>query len=231
MQMDVNKLLASFDMLDLIALAVFWLCWLASTWRIEKDDAKRPSVHVLMKRYRYRWMEEMAARDVRIFDSAILNGIQQSTAFFGSTTLLAIGGIFAIIGKPELVLLAGDGLLPDSSEQAVQLELLMVLAIASFAFLKFVWSNRLFSYCAIVMASMPNDGTTDEAKRVAIRAARLNSYAARSFNRGLRGIYYALTAMAWLLGPEALIIASLATTAVLVRREFYSRSREALIAD
>ncbi|QIK41597.1 DUF599 domain-containing protein [Pontivivens nitratireducens] len=230
MQIDVNILLNSFDLLDLVALALFWSCWLTTTFLIERDNAKRPSVHVLMKRHRYRWMEEMAARDVRIFDSAILASIQQSTAFFGSTTLLVIGGIVAILGKPETLLSAGEGLMPDWSSQTLQLELLMVLGIAFYAFLKFVWSNRLFSYCAVVMASMPNDGTVPEAGRIAIRAARLNSYAARSFNRGLRGIYYALTAMAWVLGAEALIVATVVTTAVLIRREFFSRSRKALIA-
>ena len=231
MPMDLTAILASFDLIDLVALAVFWTAWVGTTWLIEREDIRRPSVHSLMTRYRYRWMEEMAAREVRIFDSAILNGIRQSTAFFGSTTLLAIGGIFAIIGRPELVLSAGEGILPDATLRTIQLELLMVLAITTYAFLKFVWSNRLFSYCAIVMAAMPNDGTTAEAKRVAIRAARLNSYAARSFNRGLRSIYYALAAMAWLLGPLALMAAALVTTSVLVRREFFSRSREALVED
>lgn len=231
MQIDFNLLLTGFDLLDVVALLVFWVLWLSTTWRIEQTSTKRPSVHVLMTRHRHRWMEEMAARDVRIFDSAILNSIQQSTAFFGSTTLLVIGGIFAMLGKPELLLSAGEGILPDSSLQTLQTELLMVLGIASFAFLKFVWSNRLFSYCAIVMASMPNDGSTPEAKRTATRAAHLNTFAARSFNRGLRGIYYALTAMAWLLGPEALIVASIVTTGVLIRREFFSRSRAALVDD
>ncbi|WP_316014895.1 DUF599 domain-containing protein [Roseobacter sp. HKCCA0434] len=228
---DLSMILVTFDWLDAVAMLIFWTLWLGSTWRIERDETSRPSVHVLMKRYRYRWMDEMAARDVRIFDSAILNGIRQSTAFFGSTTLLAIGGIFAIIGRPELLLNAGQGILPPTNIQTVQLKVLLVLAIASYAFLKFVWSNRLFSYCAIVMAAMPNDGTTEEAKRVGIRAARLNSYAARAFNRGLRAIYYALTAMAWLLGPLALAAAAIVTTTVLIRREFFSRSRAALMAD
>lgn len=227
----LTDLLAALGWADGVALALFVGLWFATTWRIEKDETKRPSVHVLMKRFRYRWMNEMAAREVRIFDSAILNGIRQSTAFFGSTTLLAIGGIAAVIGQPELLLGAGRGILPEMPVQVVQLKLLLVLATMAFAFLRFVWSNRLFSYCAIVMAAMPNDGTTEEAKRTAIRAARLNSFAARSFNRGLRAIYYALAALAWLLGPVAFIVALALTNWEVIRREFFSASRKALLAD
>ncbi|SOH95203.1 Uncharacterized membrane protein [Monaibacterium marinum] len=231
MHLDFAGLIDKFGPLDLAALITFWTAWLVMTVWIERESNKRPSVHILMMRHRYSWMQEMAARDVRIFDSAILNGIQQSTAFFGSTTLLAIGGIFAIIGKPELILSAGGGILPDNTVQAIQIEMLMVLGITSFTFLKFAWSNRLFSYCAIVMAAVPNDGKTEEGRRIATRAARLNCYAARSFNRGLRGIYYSLTAMAWVIGPEALIVATIMTTTTLARREFFSRSRQALLDD
>ncbi|RED12268.1 DUF599 domain-containing protein [Pontivivens insulae] len=227
----ITEILTTFGWLDGVALVWVFSIWIVLTWRIEKDETSHPSVHVLMKRFRYRWMEEMAGRDVRIFDSAILNGIRQSTAFFGSTTLIVIGGLAAVIGQPDMLIGAGRGILPDVPAQAVQLKLLLVIGIVAFAFLKFVWSNRLFSYCAIVMAAMPNDGTTHEAKRTAIRAARLNSYAARSFNRGLRALYFAIAAIAWLLGPAWFIAACTLTTLVHIRREFFSMSRTALLAD
>ena len=45
----------------------------------------------------------------------------------------------------------------------------------------------------------------------------------------MRAIYFALSAAAWILGPVPLILATLATVAVLWRREFASQSRAALL--
>ena len=94
------------------------------------------------------------------------------------------------------------------------------------ALLKFIWSNRLFGYCAIIMASTPNDPADPLALHRAAQAAEINITAARSFNRGLHSIYFALGSLAWLLGPYALIAATVITGVLLVRREFASASRE-----
>ncbi|MDA9795536.1 DUF599 family protein, partial [Paracoccaceae bacterium] len=47
--------------------------------------------------------------------------------------------------------------------------------------------------------------------------------------RGLRAIYFSLAAAAWLVGPIALIVATLITLSVLLRREFLSHSRLVLL--
>ena len=60
------------------------------------------------------------------------------------------------------------------------------------------------------------------------RAADLNIYASRSFNRGLRAVYFSLAALTWLVSPWAFIAATLLTTGIVVRREYFSASREAL---
>ena len=61
------------------------------------------------------------------------------------------------------------------------------------------------------------------------QAAQININAAKSFNRGLRSVYFALATLAWLLGPLALLATTVFTTAMLWRREFASESRRALL--
>ncbi len=78
---------------------------------------------------------------------------------------------------------------------------------------------------------MPNDESDPLALPRAVQSAELNITAARSFNRGLRSIYFALGVTAWLLGPVALMIATGITLFVLWRREFASKSRAALMVD
>ena len=97
------------------------------------------------------------------------------------------------------------------------------------AFLKFVWSHRLFSYAAIAMAAVPNDVNDPLAYPRAAQAARVNINAAKSFNRGLRSVYFALASLAWLAGPVALAVAVVMTTVMLWRREFASVARIALL--
>ena len=59
----------------------------------------------------------------------------------------------------------------------------------------------------------------------------MNSLAARSFNRGMRSVYFALGATAWLAGDIGLILGTLAVTAMIWRREFASQSRALLLRD
>ena len=83
----------------------------------------------------------------------------------------------------------------------------------------------------LVMASIPNAPDDPQAAPRAAQAAELNITASRSFNRGLRSVYFALAALAWLLGAVPLILATLAAFLVLYRREFRSRSRTILLGD
>ncbi len=80
------------------------------------------------------------------------------------------------------------------------------------------------------MASVPND-TSDAAYARAAQAAEINIHAVRNFNRGLRSVYFALAALAWLLGPIPLMIATALTLVTLWRREFASHSRGVLLKE
>ena len=59
----------------------------------------------------------------------------------------------------------------------------------------------------------------------AAQAAEINITAAKSYNRGLRAIYFALAAIGWVIGPLGLIATSVIAATVLMRREFASQSR------
>jgi uncharacterized membrane protein len=66
---------------------------------------------------------------------------------------------------------------------------------------------------------------------MAEKAAQINITAARGFNRGLRSIYFGIGACAWLIGDWALILATVFTTGVILRREFASFSRAVLLSE
>ncbi len=118
---------------------------------------------------------------------------------------------------------------PLARTDGLELRVLLVLLFLADALLKFIWSNRLFGYCAVLMASVPNDVDDPRAFRRATQTAEVNITAARSFNRGLRSVYFALSALAWLLGAVPLMVATVVCTGVLLRREFASVSRRVIL--
>ena len=207
---------------DAAAVLFLFAAWGAIGWRIEHPTAGRPSVSVLMADYRRAWMTEMIGRQPRIFDAQILATLRQGTSFFASTSVIAIGGTLALAGNTAPLQMVAEGAGVAVPGLILQLKLVAVVLFLTNAFLRFVWSNRLFGYCAVVMASVPNDTGDPLAPVRAGKAAELNIRAAMNFNRGLRSVYFALGALAWLLGPAALAIATVAVVWVLWSRDFAS---------
>lgn len=215
--------------LDAAAIAVLVAAWMVSGWLIERECTRRPSVTVLMMSYRRDWMVELVTRQPRIFDAAILDSLRQGTAFMSSTTFIGIGGVLALIGNADRL----EGVVSEFGESHVptviyQLKLAFFALFLIDGFLKFIWANRLFGYCAVVMASVPNQPDDPMALPRARQAAELNIRAAWNFNRGLRSVYFALASVAWLIGPLGLIVATVLTLWVVLSREFRSRPHEIL---
>lgn len=211
------------------AAAFLLVVWWATGRIIEHPPARRPSVARLMEGFRRAWMVELVGRQQRIFDAAIVDSLRQGTAFFASACLIALGGGVALIGNADRVeRVADDLLLPVGAGAPVEMRLILVLLLLADALLRFLWSNRLFGYCAVLIGAVPNDPADPAAPSAAARAAEINITAARSFNRGLRSIYFALAALAGLAGPAVLAVATLAAAAILLRREFASDSRRAI---
>lgn len=227
----LSALETAFTRLDALAFLVLVLAWFATGSLAERPPRWRPSVSLLMQDYRRRWMVEFLTRDPRIFDVSLLDSLRQGTAFFASASMIAIGGGVAMIGNAATLQGLARDLTIGADAGELRIKLIVVVAFLSNALLKFVWSHRLFGYCGIMMAAVPNDHTDPMAHPRAQQTAEINITAARSFNRGLNSVYFALAALAWLIGPEALIVTTVLTAGVLLRREFASQSRAVMLED
>ncbi len=222
--------LALFTALDYGALAVLVLGWLISTRIIEHPPARRPSVSMLMADYRRAWLHHFVTREPRIFDSQIIDNMRQGAAFFASASMIAIGGGLALIGNADMLRgVAQDLTLGTAPTIVWEIKLLLMLFFATNGFLKFVWSHRLFGYCAVLMAAVPNDVENPVAYIRAAKSGEINITAARSFNSGLRSVYFGIASAGWLLGAWALFMAAIFTLVVILRREFWSASRAVLL--
>lgn len=228
--MSLSTLLDPFDSLDLFALLLIAAAWIWLGLRIESTRSAKPSVTVLVASYRREWMRQFVTRTPRIYDASVLGNLRQSTSWLASTTMIALGGLFALIGNTApLIAVAEDLSLSPHSGRSVEIRLMLAALFLAHAFLKFLWSNRLFGYSAVVMSAVPNDPADPVALPRAMQAAEIGVRAAVNFNRGLRATYFALASLAWLLGGPALIVATLGLIWMIWSREFTSHSRAILL--
>jgi uncharacterized membrane protein len=228
--MTLSEKLALFTVFDAMAVAFLVIAWLFCDWLIENPPASRPSVTLLMRDYRRDWMREMVTRDPRIFDSGLIDSLRVGATFFASACMIAIGGGLAVLGNPQnLVGIARELDVAAGPVIVWQIKVTLVILFLTNALMKFIWAHRLFGYCAIVMASVPNDVHDPMAYSRAAQTAEINITGGRSYERALRSVYFGLGGLGWLLGPAALFVTTCATVFVILRREFASVSRRVLI--
>ena len=216
---------------DLAALAFFILVWGIYHFVIERGG--QSGVNGMIAQYRMGWMTQMSERDVRIVDASIMGSLQNGTAFFASTSLLAIGACATLLGSvDEMAKIAGDLPLGVAASRAVlEVKIIGLLLIFGYAFFKFGWSYRLFNYAAILVGATPAAKSPDarERARIAGRAGLMGVAAARHFTRGQRAFFFALAYLGWFLGPYVFMAMTAFVLLVMWRRQFGSDAREALL--
>ncbi|WP_288994786.1 DUF599 domain-containing protein [uncultured Gemmobacter sp.] len=228
--MDLPTLLLQFSPADMLAVAYTLAGVIVLQLAIERPNGRHPSVSVIMAYYRRDWMREFVTRQPRMYDASVLDGLRQGITFYASTCMLALGGGLALLGDTApLEGLAVAFSLHDDPALVMKAKIVFILSFVVNGFLKFVWSHRLFGYCSLLMASVPNDPEHPAAYDRAARAAEVNITAAKNYNRGLRSVYFAIGALGWLVGPWGLFLTMTATFATLIRREFASQSRAAML--
>ena len=92
-----------FSNLDVIALAFFAISWVGYHYAVELGPHAARTLNMRMNLRRARWINEAAGREVRIVDTQVMGGLQNGTAFFASTSLIAIGGTLTLLNSTESV--------------------------------------------------------------------------------------------------------------------------------
>jgi uncharacterized membrane protein len=225
----------SFPILDLIALAWFVAAWLGYAYLLEMTPYGQRGLNGMMHRYRSQWMERMLAREARMVDGQVIAGLQNGTAFFASTSLIALGGAITLFHSTEdmLSIIAGLPLGEAVTHAQWELKVVGLAIILIYAFFKFAWSYRIYNYVAIMVGAAPQATERDEpeAKAYAQAAAMVITDAGRHFNRGQRAFFFALGYLGWFLGPLPLIATTAAILVVMWRRQFASLSYRAIRAN
>jgi len=83
--------------LDLLALAFFLCAWGIYTTTLNWTERRKRGLNLEMDRYRALWMTQMLGREMRMVDAQIVAALQNGTAFFASTSLIAVGGALTLL--------------------------------------------------------------------------------------------------------------------------------------
>ncbi|WP_375775133.1 DUF599 domain-containing protein [Bradyrhizobium sp. ma5] len=217
---------------DILAVGFFALEWLVYAITLEHTAYGRDSLSARMHVYREIWVRNLLNRDARMVDMQIMASLQNGTAFFASTSLIAIGGALALL-RATSDALAVLGALPVNltpSPALWEIKCMGLILIFIYTFFKFAWAYRLFNYVAILFGAMPPAGQRDtpEAEAHVIRTTRLFETAGRHFNRGQRAFFFALGYLGWFVSPWVLFATTAAVVIVIWRRQFASNAWQAM---
>ena len=217
---------------DILAVGFFALEWLVYAITLEHTAYGRDSLSARMHVYREIWVRNLLNRDARMVDMQIMASLQNGTAFFASTSLIAIGGALALL-RATSDALAVLGALPVNltpSPALWEVKCIGLILIFIYTFFKFAWAYRLFNYVAILFGAMPPASQRDtvEAEAHVMRTTRLFEAAARHFNRGQRAFFFALGYLGWFVSPWVLFVTTGAVVIVTWRRQFASNAWKAM---
>lgn len=213
--------------LDWVALLLFFAGWGGYVWFARHLADQRPSLLASTNRIRRDWMLQVTHREVRVVDGVLLQNMSSSPSFFASTTILIIGGLLAVMGSNSASQVVNE--IPfavRTSSLVFDMKVALMLAIFVYAFFRFTWSMRQYTFGALMVASAPEEWQFAEQQlsreAFAERAGRVVGLAAETFNDGLRACYFAFAAMGWFVSPVLFALATGGVIYVLYQREFNS---------
>ncbi len=220
-----------FSTADYIALAFFGVAWCGYHLAVEVSPASANSLNSIMNRHRVAWMREMLGRDARMIDTTLMASLQNGTAFFASTSLIAVGGSLALLQAADTVVQVFSDL-PfgiQTTRPAWEAKVIGLAVIFVYAFFKFAWSYRIFNYAAILVGATPMPYRRDQGgEKAAERAGAMLTAAGRHFNRGQRAFFFALAYLGWFVGPYVMMGATAAVLLSMWRRQFASDAWKAV---
>jgi uncharacterized membrane protein len=223
----VLRLLGILPWTDWFAVVFFYAAW-AGYAIFARRHGRRLSLLETTNRVRRQWMLETTYREARVIDGMVIQNLSTSPSFFASTTILIIGGLLAVLGTAERATELARELpfVARTTELVFDFKLLLLLSIFVYAFFRFTWSMRQYTFGALLIASAPeaqrfiDEGLSRE--EFADKAGRIVAMAAETFNDGLRSYYFSFAAAGWFFSPYVFLVASAGVVWILYQREFHS---------
>jgi uncharacterized membrane protein len=163
-----------------------------------------------------------------MLDGIITQSLSHTPSFFCSTSIIIIGGLFALLGTTDKAaeLVREIPFAQQTPILVFEFKILVLVAIFVYAFFRFSWSMRQYTFVALIIGALPPASAFARGEHSsdthAQRAADMTGLAAETFNDGLRAYYFSFAAMGWFFSPLVFVLTTLMVVAILYSREFRS---------
>ncbi len=223
------KIIELLPWIDWIALGFFLSLWIGYAMFAKHWSDGQHSILAMTNRYRHLWMMQTTARDPRMLDGIITQTLSATPAFFCSTTILILGGLFALLGTTDKAaeLVREIPFAQQTPMLVFEFKILVLVMIFVYSFFRFSWSMRQYTFVALLIGAMPpassfESGEVGNRQTYADRAAAMTGLAAETFNGGLRAYYFSFAALGWFFSPAIFALATVLVVGILYSREFKS---------
>ena len=222
------KILSLLPWLDWAVLCFFLAMWAGYAGFASRLAIHRQSILAASNRFRLRWLKVSLTRDPRVLDGIITQTLSHTPSFFSSTTIIIMGGLLALLGTTDRAaeLVREIPFSQPTPLLVFEFKVLVLIAIFVYAFFRFSWSMRQYTFVALMIGALPSpeffQANPEQQDGYAQRVAAMTGLAAETFNDGLRAYYFSFAAMGWFFSPLFFVITTLLIVAILYRREFHS---------
>ena len=96
-----QEVVLGLSLADWLALCWFVLCWAGYTRYAERKALRRDCLASVLHRQRRRWMHEMLGRENRVADASLMANLERNVAFFASSTLIILAGVFTVLSATD----------------------------------------------------------------------------------------------------------------------------------
>lgn len=212
--------------LDVAAGAIFIACWLVYEPLLARLTGGPGAIKEDMRAVREGWLRRLLARESRIADANLLGHQLGNATFFASTNLLLIAAAAGLLfgGQTMLVSMRDLIITAQAPDWLIEIKIGLVVVTLTLGFLHFIWSIRQLNYALALFGAAPEREEIEHHEGFVHAAAHVLDPAYASFNRGMRTYYFALAAAGWLVSPWAMMIGSIATLLMLLRRQTRSEA-------
>ena len=191
------------------------------------------SLNTQLHAVRRRWltMHQGTDREHRVFDAIMLGHISSSISYFGSATLIVLAGLVgALVNVNHIYAVAHDlKFVAPMSADLFTIYFALLALILALCFFAFTYALRKMAYTLALLGGLQETpGNSVESEIMTEQAAIVLTEAVRSINNGIRGFYYAISALFLFAGPYVCIGATLLITALLYYRQLLSPTAVAI---
>ena len=171
----------------------------------------------IIAQYRAQWYRNVLRAKNQMLAIQTIRNLEMASTFLSSVTLLMMGGVISIYtANPEWMVALETGSYADFLEHhGIAVKLLVALLMLAIAFFNFIFSLRICFNMNFTL-SVPIDPDSN----LSFQIEQIQRQA-HHFIAGLRGVYYVIPPLVWIIDTSAMLALTLVTTLLIFRTDFF----------